>query len=392
MKKITLLAIAFSIALAANNFAQTPLTYKDSQGRTVTFPYGEISFADRVVERRQGNPPSTAKTHTDPNNTLGTPDYKSGIGSLSLGRNGSVTIEFTDNYLVDIEGPDLWIFEIGPAVESTKLAISKDGRNWIEIGTIRGSTSGIDIAPFISRGDRFSFVRITDNNNGSGQYGGADIDAVGATGSTRKDSNEMPENMPVNTNGSECCNKLKIETFDNRGVIVDLSNGKSLDSFRNVKRVSFACDNNNSTNTGNRKLKTPLSEVMDFDDFRFVSINGRAVGEATRPCRKSLLECGTQIIGFYGVEGVGGPADNPNFREETFEYKSDKNKNYSEGERHVGIYLLTQTGFEDDSLAGERLRLEFVRQGDVWIFVMGGRQFQCARGSNAGQWTKEFCP
>ena len=142
--------------------------------------------------------------------------------------------------------------------------------------------------------------------------------------------------------------------------------------------------------SGDRKFgdknSTMRSEIENADDFRFVSINGRAVGEATKPCYEDLLTCGSTKIGFYGIEGVGGDADNPNFKEETFVF-ADKNTG-----KNIGVYLLTQKGFEDDSVSGERLRLEFEKRGNAWMLVQGGKQFQCARSANVGSWTKSLCP
>lgn len=37
---------------------------------------------------------------------------------------GEVIVDFRDNFLIDGEGIDLWIFEIGPVVEATEVAIS----------------------------------------------------------------------------------------------------------------------------------------------------------------------------------------------------------------------------------------------------------------------------
>ena len=107
---INKIAILFTIIAAififqTNSAAQTPLTLKDSQGNSITFPHGELSFADRVVSVNKGTSPASSKEALDPNSVLGVPDYVSGKPTfLSLGRNGSITIEFTDNYLIDIDG------------------------------------------------------------------------------------------------------------------------------------------------------------------------------------------------------------------------------------------------------------------------------------------------
>ena len=51
-------------------------------------------------------------------------------------------LEFVDNRLVDVEGDDLYIFEIGPVVEATSLAVSIDGEQWYELGRIAENTRG----------------------------------------------------------------------------------------------------------------------------------------------------------------------------------------------------------------------------------------------------------
>jgi OOP family OmpA-OmpF porin len=95
-----------------------------------------------------------------------------------------LTLKFSDNVLVDIEGPDLYVFEIGPAIEPTNLAISKDGQEWIEIGKISGGRADVDISPFVKPGETFRFIRLTDLKTECGSaWPGADIDAVGAIGS-----------------------------------------------------------------------------------------------------------------------------------------------------------------------------------------------------------------
>lgn len=132
------------------------------------------------------------------------------------------------------------------------------------------------------------------------------------------------------------------------------------------------------------KLKpTVRSTVLNGQEFQFLSVNGKDVVVATKPCALSLIECGNERIGLYGYGGFGGPdPDNP--RTETFLVKR---KNQT-----VGIYLLTMRLDEDDSVAGERVRLAFIRKGTKWHFLEAGRQFQCARGQKTIGWTKKLCP
>lgn len=150
----------------------------------IEFPLGDISFADRVVSYMPG--PDVAGSYLESERALGPPDQR---GQTSLGNEGVLIVEFTDNGLVDQQvvqdGLDLWIFEEGPVVEFFQVEISQDGLIWIDLGEFSGQPTGIDIGPFVQPGDVFRFVRLTDvlpEQSGS-PFGEADIDAIGAIGS-----------------------------------------------------------------------------------------------------------------------------------------------------------------------------------------------------------------
>jgi len=161
--------------------------------RGIEFPQGAISFADVVASYdpviKSGQPTAT---YRDPLEALGIPDYSEGPGIdyVSLGDGGSITLQFTDNYLTGSgDGiDDLWIFEVGSAVEDTYVEISNDDVTWYSVGKVGGSTSGIDIDTFgFGINDLFSYVRLTDDTNEGNQTGnnvGADIDAIGAISTT----------------------------------------------------------------------------------------------------------------------------------------------------------------------------------------------------------------
>lgn len=153
--------------------------------RSICLPQGESSFADEVVSFTPGARPSSG-VWADASHALGLPDYTktTAPGFLSLGCDGVLVLRFTDNALVDVEGPDLFVFEVGPAVEATALAISEDGRTWIEVGRIEGSRADVDIASFVKPSQSFAFVRLTNaSRTCGGRHSGADIDAVAAVGS-----------------------------------------------------------------------------------------------------------------------------------------------------------------------------------------------------------------
>ncbi len=152
--------------------------------RAICLPLGQLSFADVAVSFKPGAKPS--RTPFDfPGSALGEPDYRSTTSAdfISLGCDGELVVQFTDNVLVDVEGVDLYIFEIGPIVERTELAISVDGREWVEVGVIEGARSDVDIRPFAKKGERYGFVRLRNAGKAcGGNHAGADIDAIAAVG------------------------------------------------------------------------------------------------------------------------------------------------------------------------------------------------------------------
>lgn len=189
--------IAAVLVLAATGFGvsvdgqSTATTYADSRGRKVTFPLGDASFADEVVETTPGKPTARDARYSDPTLVLGPPNYVDNAAnvktpaSMTLGCAGVLILRFSDNALVDVPGADLYVFEVGPAVEATNLSISADGATWTEVGAIRGGTAEVDIAKVAAPGASYRYVRLTDlKRSCSGPWPGADVDAVGAIGST----------------------------------------------------------------------------------------------------------------------------------------------------------------------------------------------------------------
>jgi OOP family OmpA-OmpF porin len=171
----------------------TPIEATTTQGTKVVFRGGEVSWADTVVSLTFGDP-APARSR-NPEAALGRPDYR-GVDDaedegryVSLGHGGELVLEFKDNVLIDGEGPDLAIFEIGPEVEPILIAISEDGEDWtVDLGRLEGSTCTVDIAPFVRAGQSFRFVRIEDAEGGksnNSQWPGADVDAVGAINTAR---------------------------------------------------------------------------------------------------------------------------------------------------------------------------------------------------------------
>ncbi|MBF8150868.1 OmpA family protein [Winogradskyella sp. F6397] len=159
------------------------VSYVGNLNKTVYLPLGPLSFADEVVHV---NHPQLLTQEV--NNVLGEPDviesFDDATGIYSLGLAGTLTIRFTDNALVDVNGPDLYLFEIGQ-LEPTELEISKDGKSWIKIGKIDGGVAEVDIAPYVKPNDLFYYVRFKDLKEKSG-IPGADVDAIAAIGSAMR--------------------------------------------------------------------------------------------------------------------------------------------------------------------------------------------------------------
>ncbi|SFD77911.1 OmpA family protein [Roseivivax sediminis] len=182
--------IAFIVgALCGPAIAQSAKTYADGSDGTVTLPMGDLSFADSALRYEMGNP-APIEPSRDPRAAIGPPDWESldtPERELTLGCGGSVVLRFEDNALIDIEGTDLYVFEVGPDVEPTFLAISADGETWTDIGDISGGRADVDIAPYVAQGASFSHVRLTDDGEEcSGRWPGADIDAVAAIGTAER--------------------------------------------------------------------------------------------------------------------------------------------------------------------------------------------------------------
>ncbi len=157
------------------------------RGRSaICLPQGPASFADSVVSFTPGTRRAPEGVWAEPHYALGEPDYTSASrpGFLSLGCDGNVVLRFDDNALVLVEGPDLYVFEVGPAVEATELAVSVDGETWIEVGQIEGSRADLELDGILDPDEAYRYVRLTNRSTSCGaRTPGADIDAVAAVGS-----------------------------------------------------------------------------------------------------------------------------------------------------------------------------------------------------------------
>jgi len=162
----------------------------------ITFPDGDISFADRVATYIEGSCVRCA--FNDPRAALGPPDcgddgcYACGgcdPCAVSLGfrlseidERAILVLEFVDNVLTDVPGADLFVYAL--AGRPAQVAISADGIRFVDVGQASGYPTGIDIGPFILPGEQFRFVRLKDvpGDEDMSACSGPAIDAVGAMG------------------------------------------------------------------------------------------------------------------------------------------------------------------------------------------------------------------
>ena len=142
------------------------------------------AFADRVVQVETGGD-YIRPANADPSTALGPPDSEpSRPGrNVALGSGGTLVVAFDDNVLIDGPGDDLAVYEAVTSDEQVAVAISEDGRTFVEVGHLHGAQGTFDIRPVARPGARYRYVRLVDlplRHSGTGLAPGADIDAVGA--------------------------------------------------------------------------------------------------------------------------------------------------------------------------------------------------------------------
>jgi hypothetical protein len=154
----------------------------------------ETSFGDSLLYYIPGCP-----SNPDPNPQV---SVQNNTSSTHLGNGGQIAIAFTDNLVANSgdSAPDLYIFEVGPAVEGTFVylhpfndftlqacinASSSNQNGFYYVGTVIGSTSSIDLDNVSGFDIYDSFellfdqvLLIDDGSPCSGSTPGADIAGV----------------------------------------------------------------------------------------------------------------------------------------------------------------------------------------------------------------------
>ncbi len=162
----------------------------------VTFPLGDLSFADIVVSYDMAS--CVDLPYSDARAALGPPDccdnpcqgcegcdpcaVALGFRLSEIDMRGSLVLQFTDNVLRDVAGDDLFVYITNK--KACRVEISSDGVNYLLVGEVSGYPGAIDIAPFVSSDQEFHFVRLSDvpADEDRTLCPGPSIDAVGAMG------------------------------------------------------------------------------------------------------------------------------------------------------------------------------------------------------------------
>lgn len=132
------------------------------------------------------------------------------------------------------------------------------------------------------------------------------------------------------------------------------------------------------------------AEAANPANFKFIRVNGRMVSDVIESCpiRSGLIACALKKLEL--INGRNGGVDDDYDLAQTFLFPS-------ESQPRAAVVVITRSGLMDDSVNAERYRISFElkqnqRSHPGWHWVQYGEQFQCARGSTAGQWTKNLCP
>ena len=215
------------------------IAFADAKGDTVRMAVNKLAYATFVVEFIPGNPWTKEPDWQCPKAILGAPVGDIPGELITLGHGGSIVVGF-DVYITDGPGNDIIVFEVGPDVEATKVELSNDLINWIEVGIAPGATSGVDINGKIPPGGKYRYLRLTDlKTTKPGPWTGADIDAIAVVHPKKIDN--------------DVCNSLSIQgddTLIGGGVLLFVrDNSIPGDGTNNQVPVQLDCKNNRAVFT-----------------------------------------------------------------------------------------------------------------------------------------------
>lgn len=140
------------------------------------------------------------------------------------------------------------------------------------------------------------------------------------------------------------------------------------------------------SNHGTRVPATLPATVRTADGFAPMALSTENAAQLGKPCEQPIEMCGKQVFEtLFPVQASTLAALPVNqSRRESFIY--------ADGPVTSAVYLVTMANLPDDSIASQRIRIEFVRRGAGWVAASAGRQFKCREGELVRQqWTDRSC-
>jgi hypothetical protein len=145
--------------------------------------------ADQIVVYNSGR--GVRAEYADPEALLGAPDLVADPccqGMVQLGERGTVLLAFTENRIIDGDGPDLQVFGELTKDDYLLVEVSADGRTWAAFRRVTELPGLLDLADLAL--DQAIYVRLT--NLPSGTITGAGLDAVVALNSRVGPGKDLP--------------------------------------------------------------------------------------------------------------------------------------------------------------------------------------------------------
>ena len=236
--------------------------FTDRDGNEMMAPV--YAFASYIVDYTPGTPWTNVESGKDPKYTLGLPyDDKP---CYILGGGGSITLGF-DISIYDGEGLDIYVFEYGASVESTKVEVSDDLETWYDVGIAVGLSAGVDLNGKVPEGSRFRYVRLTDlYDDPSGPYPGADI--MGVSGLNYKAITSAWASQEV-------------DRADAMGLVPEVLYGK--DMTKPITRLEFAavCVKVFENLTGTKALPAVRNPFTDTEDIEVLKAYNAGITNGT---------------------------------------------------------------------------------------------------------------
>jgi hypothetical protein len=155
--------------------APTPTATNTPTPTSTPTPTPGSPAADRVIAFNPG--PGAQSEYSEPDRLLGEPDLVEEPccqGMVQLGQGGSVLLAFTDNSIVNGDGPDFEVYGESAKDDSLLIEVSDDGLTWYAYPEADESPGGLDLADMALA--RAAYVRLTDVQPATSS--GAEVDAV----------------------------------------------------------------------------------------------------------------------------------------------------------------------------------------------------------------------